>query len=121
MTASFSIVVETENLETTDQQHLLDSLEGLAHQTLSPERACEVLLINSGRVEQSVTDTIRNRFPWIAIHTSGEPVDYYAAKALGAALTTGEVVVFSTATCNTFPVGLNRYSNQWTATRARTS
>jgi glycosyltransferase involved in cell wall biosynthesis len=90
----FSIVVETENLQTADQQHLLRALESLARQTFSPERAREVVLINSGQVETSLTDTIHDRFPWVVIHASGEPVDYYAAKALGVALTTGEIVIF---------------------------
>jgi glycosyltransferase involved in cell wall biosynthesis len=94
MIPSFSIVVETENLETATQQQLLEALERLARQTISPQRAREVVLIDSGLMERSATETIRERFPWIVIHTAGEPIDYYAAKALGVALTTGEVLVF---------------------------
>jgi glycosyltransferase involved in cell wall biosynthesis len=94
MTPGFSIVMETENLETAGPQHLLDALESLARQTISPQRAREVVLVNSGRVEQSVVDAIHDRFPWVAIHASAEPLDYYAAKALGTELTSGEVVLF---------------------------
>jgi glycosyltransferase involved in cell wall biosynthesis len=94
MTPAFSIVMETENLETAGPQHLLDALESLARQTIPPDRAREVVLVNSGRVEQSVIDAIHDRFPWVAIHASAEPLDYYAAKVRGAALTSGDVVLF---------------------------
>jgi glycosyltransferase involved in cell wall biosynthesis len=93
MTPSFSIVVETENLESAGQQELLDALKSLARQSLSPELAREVLIVNSGRVEESVVNAIRTRFPWIAIHASAEPLDYYAAKALGVSLTSGDIVL----------------------------
>jgi glycosyltransferase involved in cell wall biosynthesis len=94
MTPDFSIVVETGNLESAGQQRLLEALESLAQQTISPQCAREVMLINTGLVEPSVTDAIHARFPWVIVHTTGEPVDYYAAKALGVALTIGEIVVF---------------------------
>jgi glycosyltransferase involved in cell wall biosynthesis len=94
MTPSFSIVVETENLETADRRRLLDALDSLAAQSISPQLAREVVLISTGRIDQLGIQTIRRRFPWIVIHTASEPVDYYGAKALGAELTTGEVVVF---------------------------
>lgn len=94
MIPSFSIVVETENLETADQEDLLAALQGLARQTVSPARAREVVLVNSGRVEPAVVAAIRDRFPWVLVHTPAQPLDYYAAKSLGAALSTGEIVVF---------------------------
>jgi len=94
MTPTFSIVMESENLETAGPQQLLEALESLARQTLSPEHARKVVLVNSGRIEQSVVDAIHNRFPWVAIHASAEPLDYYAAKALGAELSSGEVVLW---------------------------
>jgi glycosyltransferase involved in cell wall biosynthesis len=91
---SFSIVVETENLETADQQRLLQALDQLAHQTVPPERAREVILIDSGDVGRPAMATIRARYPWIDVHVTAEAIDYYAAKNLGAGLTTGEVIVF---------------------------
>jgi glycosyltransferase involved in cell wall biosynthesis len=94
MTPDFSIVIETENLESAGQRRLLEALDSLAQQTISPKRARQVVLINSGLIEPSVAEAIHARFPWVIIHTAGEPVDYYAAKGLGVALTTGEVIVF---------------------------
>ena len=94
MIPDFSIVIETENLESASQRRLLEALESLAQQTISPKRARQVVLINSGLIEPSVAEAIHTRFPWVIIHTAGEPVDYYAAKGLGVALTTGEVIVF---------------------------
>jgi hypothetical protein len=53
-------------------------------------RAREMVVINSGLIESRVCETIHARFPWVTIHSAAADVDYYAAKSLGVALTTGE-------------------------------
>jgi len=90
MTLDFSIVVETENLESASQECLLEALQSLAEQSVAPMRAREMVVINSGLIESRVCETIHARFPWVTIHSAAADVDYYAAKSLGVALTTGE-------------------------------
>jgi glycosyltransferase involved in cell wall biosynthesis len=100
---SFSILIETENLASADPGSLDRCLATLAEQDVSPERANEVLLLDSGTARPSFLDDLRARYPWIEVARVGEDSDYYDAKRRGAELATGEVVVFCDSDCGYDP------------------
>jgi hypothetical protein len=94
---TFSIVVETENLAKSDLARLEACLASIARQSLDIRRATDVVLVNSGQLDDASLAGLRARFPWIRVHTSPRPLHYYDAKMLGARLTKGEVVIFADA------------------------
>jgi len=100
---SFSMVLETENLETADLEGLSNSLASLVEQTLSPERANEVLLIDSGDVPPQLLTELCRRYPWISVRSAPMGTGYYKAKMLGAALATGDIVVYCDSDCTYEP------------------
>ena len=55
---SFSLVLETVNLELADVDDVRRSLASLAQQDLSPEAANEVVMVESGEVPQEVLATL---------------------------------------------------------------
>ncbi|MCY7272335.1 MAG: glycosyltransferase, partial [Phormidesmis sp. CAN_BIN44] len=95
---SFSIVLETENLANADIHGLIDAIEALAHQSLPPTAANEVLLIDSG---DTPTDLLAqcHQYPWIKVHHAPMGTRYYKAKMLGAELATGAIVVYYDCDC----------------------
>jgi glycosyltransferase involved in cell wall biosynthesis len=96
---SFSIVLETENLSVTEIAGLEESLDSLAAQSPSPERANEVLIIESGDTPAQVLDHIRKKYPWVRVVFIESDIDYYDAKMEGARRATGEVVVYADSDC----------------------
>lgn len=96
---SFSMVLETENLETADLQGLSNSLASLVNQTFSPQRANEVLLIDSGDVPPTLLDELCQSYPWISVRSAPAGTGYYKAKMLGAELATGEIIVYCDSDC----------------------
>ncbi|MBL1175774.1 glycosyltransferase family 2 protein [Pantanalinema sp. GBBB05] len=96
---SFSLVLETENLENADLNDLLRSLTSLANQKISPQQANEVLLIDSGDTPAELLAELCHQYPWITVKTAPPATGYYTAKMLGATLATGEIIVYFDSDC----------------------
>ncbi|MDX2229833.1 MAG: glycosyltransferase [Leptolyngbyaceae cyanobacterium bins.349] len=96
---TFSIILETENLANADLAGLVNSLASLVNQEVSPERANEVLLIDSGDAPPDLLRQLCDRYAWIKVHPAAPSTGYYKAKMLGASLATGEIVVYADSDC----------------------
>lgn len=96
---SFSIVLETENLANADIAGLVRSLECLAAQDPSPMTANEVILIDSGDTPAPVLNQLREQYGWIKLHVAPSQTGYYESKMIGAAIATGEIVVYYDSDC----------------------
>ncbi|GFE70868.1 glycosyltransferase family 2 protein [Chroococcus sp. FPU101] len=96
---NFSMVLETENLETADLEGIIRSLASLEHQDISPKQANEVWLIESGDLPPDLLEQLLNRFPWIQTYPAPLEITYYEAKMLGAKLATGEIIVYFDSDC----------------------
>jgi hypothetical protein len=94
---SFSIVYETENLESVELENIYRSLSSLAAQDISPAQANEFLIIDSGDAPAEVIEQLCSMYPWITVRRVPE-IGYYEAKMMGATLVTGEIIVFVTQT-----------------------
>lgn len=94
---TFSLVLETENLETSDIKGLQGSIISLAAQ--SPEQANEVLLIDSGNISKKILNQLQVSYPWLTIKTAPPEMEYYESKMLGLEWTTGEIVVYCDSDC----------------------
>ncbi len=97
--ASFSIVLETENLANADLKGLINAIQALAHQSLPPTAANEVLLIDSGDAPADLLAQLCLQYPWIKVHRAPVGTSYYKAKMLGAELSTGAIVVYYDCDC----------------------
>lgn len=96
---NFSIVLETENLETADLAGLLRSLASLEAQDPPPTAANEVLLIDSGDIPETLLAQLCQQYPWIKVCPAPPGTEYYQAKMLGAELATGEIIVYYDSDC----------------------
>lgn len=96
---SFSIVLETENLADANLNAFFDSLASLENQDISPTFANEVLLIDSGDVPPANLEKLQGKYPWITVHQAALGTSYYKAKMVGAALATGDIVVYCDSDC----------------------
>jgi glycosyltransferase involved in cell wall biosynthesis len=95
---SFSIVYETENLESVELENIYRSLSSLAAQDISPAQANEFLIIDSGDAPAEVIEQLCSMYPWITVRRVPE-IDYHEAKMMGATLVTGEIIVFCDSDC----------------------
>jgi glycosyltransferase involved in cell wall biosynthesis len=95
---SFSIVYETENLESVELENIYRSLSSLAAQDISPAQANEFLIIDSGDAPAEVIEQLCSMYPWITVRRVPE-IGYYEAKMMGASLVTGEIIVFCDSDC----------------------
>lgn len=102
---SFSLVLETENLANAHLDGLSQSLTSLAQQDLPLTTAKEILIIDSGNTPAPLLEALCDRYPWLKIHQAPASTGYYKAKMLGAALVTGDVVIYCDSDCN--------YEPQW--------
>lgn len=96
---NFSIVLETENLETADLNGLIRSLSSLAAQDPPPTEANEVLLIESGDIPEGLLTQLCQQYPWIKVCPAPAGTKYYQAKMLGAELATGDIIVYYDSDC----------------------
>lgn len=96
---TFSIILETENLANADLDGLVKSLASLVNQDVSPAKANEVLLIDSGDAPLELLGQLCDRYPWIKIHPAPSSTGYYKAKMLGASLATGKIIVYADSDC----------------------
>jgi hypothetical protein len=62
---SFSLILETENLANASLEGLSSSLQALVNQDVSPTRANEVWLIESGDVPTKLLQQLCDRYPWL--------------------------------------------------------
>lgn len=97
--ATFSILLETENLATADLQGLTDAIDCLAAQTPSPQEANEVLIIDSGDIPDSIRTQLLTQYPWLTFHSAPEGTTYYQAKMLAAGLATGDILLYYDSDC----------------------
>lgn len=96
---SFSIVLETENLANADLEGLVKSLASLVSQDISPDRANEVILIDSGDTPSELLRQLCDRYPWIKVHSAPPTTGYYKAKMVGAQVATGEIIIYADSDC----------------------
>lgn len=96
---SFSLVLETVNLELADIGNLRRSLESVAGQDLSPGSANEIVMVESGEVPENVLAALTAAYPWLTIFKVAAEIGYEEAKMAGVKQTTGDVVVFFDADC----------------------
>ena len=96
---TFSIILETENLETSNISGLTRSIATLNHQIPSPELANEVFLIDSGNTPRALLTQLQAMYPWLTVKTVPEDTSYYESKMLGAQWATGELVVYYDSDC----------------------
>lgn len=95
---SFSLILETENLETADIKGLEKSIASLAQQP-HISAANEVLLIESGDTPPALLQQLQSIYPWLTIKTAPPNTDYYASKMLGLEWTTGEILIYYDSDC----------------------
>jgi glycosyltransferase involved in cell wall biosynthesis len=95
---SFSLILETENLETADIQGLQRSIASLAQQA-AIDQANEILLIDSGNTPPNLLTQLQEIYPWLTVKTAPLNTEYYASKMLGLDWTTGEIVVYYDSDC----------------------
>jgi Glycosyl transferase family 2 len=95
---SFSLILETENLETADIQGLQRSIASLAQQA-PIDQANEVLLIDSGNTPPNLLTQLQEIYPWLTVKTAPPNTEYYASKMLGLDWTTGDIVVYYDSDC----------------------
>jgi len=103
---TFSIILETENLETSDIKRLQQSIVSLAAQL--PEQANEVVLIDSGNTPRQLLNQLQLSYPWLTIKSAPPETEYYESKMLGLEWTTGEIIVYYDSDCI--------YESDWLAT-----
>jgi len=103
---TFSIILETENLETSDIKRLQQSIVSLAAQL--PEQANEVVLIDSGNTPRQLLNQLQLIYPWLTIKSAPPETEYYESKMLGLEWTTGEIIVYYDSDCI--------YESDWLAT-----
>ena len=103
---TFSIILETENIETSDIKRLQKSIVSLAAQ--SPEQANEVVLIDSGNIPRQLLNQLQLSYPWLTIKSAPPETEYYESKILGLEWTTGEIIVYYDSDCI--------YESDWLAT-----
>lgn len=96
---SFSLVLETENLANADLDGLAQSLATLAKQDIPLTAANEVLIVDSGNTPAQLLNQLCDRYPWLKVHQAPPTTGYYKAKMLGAALATGQIVVYCDSDC----------------------
>jgi hypothetical protein len=84
----FSLILETENLETADIKGLQVSIASLAQQE-AIVHANEVLLIDSGNTPPKLLAQLQEIYPWLTVKTAPPDTEYYASKMLGLEWSTG--------------------------------
>jgi glycosyltransferase involved in cell wall biosynthesis len=96
---TFSIVIETANLALADLDNLEACVQSLERQDVPITDAEQVVLLNSGDVEPEVADSLRRRYPFLAVDTVPPGTAYTQMKLLGTERMTGDVVVWADADC----------------------
>ena len=90
---TFSLVIETDNLEIADLAALRDCLESLAAQQPTLQRAIGVFLVDGGELPDHAFATFRHDFPWLTILRVDPGTTYVGLKARGANLSDSDIVI----------------------------
>lgn len=96
---TFSIVIETANLETADAALLFRSLDSIAAQDPSPEAANECIVLDGGHADSQTIQQILDRYPFLRIRRIDSGTTYGDQKAVAVEETTGELIVFADSDC----------------------
>ena len=102
---SFSVVVETDNVELDDLDALRQCLDSLGGQQPALGRADGVFLVDGGKLPEGLVESLRRAYPWLTVTRAGGGPRYIGQKARGADLSDSEVIVFCDADI--------RYENGW--------
>jgi glycosyltransferase involved in cell wall biosynthesis len=108
MRPSFSIVLETENVNNAGLDYLRRTLATLEAQTVSPATAIETIITQSGDVPEDVLDELGKKYPWVRALTVPADIDYYQAKMAAVREARGDIVVFADSDCAYEPDWLER-------------
>ena len=100
---TFSLVIETENLEVSDLQHLERSLRSLRMQTFPLAKAQEIILVDTGVLAREILEKSCAPYGQIQIVSTPGEHDYFKVKMFGFPYTTGEVVLFADCDCSYDP------------------
>lgn len=95
---SFSIIIETENLD-TDHQLLQNCLDSLVSQDLSLEKAKDILLVSNTRSTKKILKKIQDKYLFLTIIESDNFLNYYDQKIFGTERITGDIIVFADSDC----------------------
>ncbi len=103
---TFSVVIETDNVQPGEFSALRECLE---HLSLQPAigRARGVFLVDAGRMPNDVIEALRGRHPWLSVSRAKRETLYMSQKAWGAALSDSEVIVFCDADIRPEPAWLD--------------
>src|SRR5262249_50533735 len=91
---TFSVVIETDNLEIADLAALRQCLESLAAQQPTIQRAAGVFVVDAGELPDHAFATFRHDFPWLTILRVDPGTTYVGLKTHGAGLSTSDVIIF---------------------------
>ena len=90
---TFSVVVETDNVEKDDLDALRECLDSLGRQP-AIGRAKGVFLVDGGKLPGELIETLASTHPWLTVTPADGDLLYIGQKARGAALSDSEVIVF---------------------------
>lgn len=93
MTPTFSIIVETDNLELAALDDLRACLDSLAGQHPALGRAEGVFLVDAGQVPKDVADELGRDYPWLTVVAAAPATLYVGLKAAGVTAAQSEVVI----------------------------
>lgn len=96
---TFSIYIETANLRLAKVGRLKAALDSLAAQSLSPQSAEEVVLLEDGGLPEAVLGQLGAAYPWLRIQRISEDLTYGDQKALGVSSAKSDVIVFADPDC----------------------
>jgi glycosyltransferase involved in cell wall biosynthesis len=91
---TFSVVVETDNVELDDLGALRQCLDSLGGQQPMLGRAEGVFLVDGGKLPDALVESLRSDYPWLTVARAEGVPGYIGQKARGADLTGSEVIVF---------------------------
>jgi glycosyltransferase involved in cell wall biosynthesis len=91
---SFSVVIETDNVELDDLDALRECLDSLGRQQPAIGRASGAFLVDGGKLPDDLVQTLRSRYPWLTVARAEPETLYIGQKARGAALSDSEIIVF---------------------------
>jgi glycosyltransferase involved in cell wall biosynthesis len=91
---TFSVVIETDNVELDELDALRQCLESLGAQQPARGRAAGVFLVDGGKLPDGLVESLRRDYPWLTVARAEGGPGYIDQKARGAGLTDSEVVVF---------------------------
>lgn len=93
--ATFSIIVETENLGMAGLDDLEASLNSLLAQSLPINKIDEVIVIAGSHVSNELLKNLRLKYKWLTVKTVEGSLNYLESKMKGAELSKSDYLVFA--------------------------